>query len=45
MAGFDRRKLLRGTAATAVLMALGPPLRAEPTSPAREAMARSALAF
>ena len=45
MAAFDRRKLLQGTAATAALLALGPRLRAEPASSAREAMARSALAF
>jgi hypothetical protein len=45
MTAFDRRKLLQGTAATAALLALGPPLRAELANSAREAMARSALAF
>jgi Protein of unknown function (DUF3500) len=45
MSGFDRRKLLQGTAATAAMLALGPQLRAEPAGSAREAMARSALAF
>jgi hypothetical protein len=45
MTAFDRRKMLQGTAATAALLALGPPLRAELANSAREDMARSALAF